>query len=214
MAYTPNHPGGWQDEPSEETPITAAALDHIEDGIVAAAAVADAAQPAGDYATTADLTTGLADKADVGHTHPISDVVDLASALADKQDAGDYATTADLQVVEASIPTTPGEVGAATAAQGALADTAVQPATLEGYATDADLQGVSEAIPTEPGDIGAQPAGSYATAAQGALADTAVQPADLDDLVSSATVQSVVTLTQAEYDALTPDPATLYFVTD
>lgn len=60
-----------------------------------------------------------------------------------------------------------GDVGAATAAQGALAETAVQPAALESYALKSEL-------PTTPADIGA------ATAAQGAKADTAVQPADLN----------------------------------
>lgn len=44
MSYTKNYaPGGWQDEPTETTPINAAALQHIEDGIAAAAATADAA---------------------------------------------------------------------------------------------------------------------------------------------------------------------------
>lgn len=32
--------------------------------------------------------------------------------------------------------------------------------------------------------------------------------------VSSATVTTIVSLTQAEYDALTPDAATLYVITD
>ena len=53
------------------------------------------------------------------------------------------------------IPTAPADIGAATAAQGALAESAVQ-----------------------PGDIGtaaAQNVGAFATAAQGALAETAIQ---------------------------------------
>jgi hypothetical protein len=44
VSYTKNYaPGGWQDEPTETTPINAAALQHIEDGIATAAATADAA---------------------------------------------------------------------------------------------------------------------------------------------------------------------------
>jgi hypothetical protein len=44
VSYTKNYaPGGWQDEPTETTPINAAALDHIEQGIADAAATADAA---------------------------------------------------------------------------------------------------------------------------------------------------------------------------
>jgi hypothetical protein len=60
----------------------------------------------------------------------------------------------------------------ATAAQGAKADTAVQPGALALVATSgayADLAG-KPFIPAAPGDIGA------ASSAQGALADTAVQP--------------------------------------
>lgn len=49
MPYTPNYPGGWRDRPDTTTPITAAALDHIEGGIVAAQAAAeDALEQIGD----------------------------------------------------------------------------------------------------------------------------------------------------------------------
>lgn len=43
MAYTPVYEE-WHDDPATDTPITAAALEHIEAGIVAAAAAADDAQ--------------------------------------------------------------------------------------------------------------------------------------------------------------------------
>lgn len=67
----------------------------------------------------------------------------------------------------------PSDIGAATAAQGSLADTAVQPAgmssaitaALSTYATDAEL---ASAIATR------------ATTAQGALADTALQPGAIE----------------------------------
>lgn len=42
MAYTPFH-ADWEDFPGTSTPVTAAALEYIEDGIVDAAATADAA---------------------------------------------------------------------------------------------------------------------------------------------------------------------------
>lgn len=64
----------------------------------------------------------------------------------------------------------------ATAAQGALADTAVQPGDLETVATSgayADLSG----LPTL-GTAAATASTDYATAAQGTLADSAVQPSD------------------------------------
>lgn len=94
-----------------------------------------------------------------------------ASSLAEVATSGSYADLAD----KPAIPSTPAEVGAATAAQGAKADTAVQPGSLSVVATSgayADLSG-APFIPAAPGDIGA------ATSAQGALADTAVQPAAL-----------------------------------
>ncbi len=44
MSYTPYHsPGTWEDFPDETTPITAAALDYIENGVEATSVVADAA---------------------------------------------------------------------------------------------------------------------------------------------------------------------------
>jgi hypothetical protein len=60
----------------------------------------------------------------------------------------------------------------ATAAQGALADTAVQPADI--------------------GTAAAEDVGYFATAAQGALADTAVQPADITGWASETYVNTAV----------------------
>lgn len=74
-----------------------------------------------------------------------------------------------------AIPALPSDIGAATSAQGAKADTALQPGSFAAVATSgsyADLA-AKPFIPTAPGDIGA------ASAAQGALADTAVQPSAL-----------------------------------
>ncbi len=34
MAYNRYYPGLWKDEPNHTTPIMAAALDHIEDGLI------------------------------------------------------------------------------------------------------------------------------------------------------------------------------------
>ncbi len=122
----------------------------------------------------------------------------------------------------------------ATAAQGALADTAVQPGDLATVATTgaySDLSGT----PTL-GTAAAADTGDFATAAQGSLADTAVQPNDLatvatsgqstdltdsadlirndtDTYVSTDKVTQIVTLTQAEFDAIvTPTAGTLYYI--
>lgn len=68
------------------------------------------------------------------------------------------------------------DVGAATAAQGAKADTAVQPAAITNFVPDTRTvagKPLTANVTLAPGDVGA------ATAAQGAKADTAVQPAGL-----------------------------------
>ncbi|TXH10487.1 MAG: hypothetical protein E6R04_05285 [Spirochaetes bacterium] len=58
----------------------------------------------------------------------------------DAADVGaDPAGTAAFLVGALTIPDSPDDIGAATAAQGAKADTAVQPAALTAYATDAEL---------------------------------------------------------------------------
>lgn len=93
------------------------------------------------------------------HTHSMGDVSDLEDTLANKANTS-------------AVPTEPEHIGAqpagnyATGAQGARADTAVQPGDLANVATSGaynDLSG-TPTIPTQPGDIGAQPAGDYAPA--------------------------------------------------
>ena len=110
----------------------------------------------------------------------------------DKQTVGNIkpvATSGDYSDLSGtpSIPSNPGDIGAATAAQGAKADSAVQPADLSPYATTGQLFSGSygdltgkPSIPSSPGDIGA------ATAAQGAKADSAVQPGDLSPYAKTA----------------------------
>jgi len=63
---------------------------------------------------------------------------------------------------------------------------------------------------------------AYATAAQGTLAGTATQPADIALMVESDVtgvtgadaVTNIMSLTQAEYDGITPNSSTLYAITD
>ena len=108
--------------------------------------------------------------------------------------------------------------GAQIDANLALAATAVQDADLATVATTGaytDLTG----RPTL-GTAAAAATGDFATAAQGTLAASAVQPAAIAKMVVSDTtgitgadaIANVVSLTQAEYDALTPDADTLYVV--
>lgn len=91
MAYTKNPQ--WKDYPDESTPVTAERLNHLEDGVYAAAATADSA------------AAGLSGKADTGHTHTAGDVSGLATVAT----SGSYD---DLEN-KPSIPSTPGDIGAA-----------------------------------------------------------------------------------------------------
>lgn len=59
MAYTP-YIADWKDFPNTSTPITEAALEHVESGLVAAAATADAAVPKSTVTTKGDLIVGTA----------------------------------------------------------------------------------------------------------------------------------------------------------
>lgn len=85
-----------------------------------------------------------------------------------------------------STPTTLGGYGitdAATSAQGALADSAVQPGDLATVATSGDYADLIN-LPTL-GTAAATAATDYATAAQGATADSALQPGDIGTSVQA-----------------------------
>jgi len=71
----------------------------------------------------------------------------------------------DTNKVPAKYVPDPADIGAATAAQGAKADTAVQPGSLAPVATSGTYTDLTSkpTIPAAPADIGAQPAGDYAT---------------------------------------------------
>ncbi|MGH3447557.1 MAG: hypothetical protein ACRDP4_08025 [Nocardioidaceae bacterium] len=140
-------------------------------------ATADSAVQPGDlspYAKTADVP----DSADDVGAVPTSRSVNGHTLTGNiTLDAGDVSALPD----STAIPSTPGDIGAATAAQGATADTATQPGDLATVATSGSYSDLTSqpAIPSSPGDIGA------ATAAQGSTADTAVQPGDLADVATS-----------------------------
>lgn len=76
MAYTKFN-NTWQDAPSQQTPIIAAALNHIETGIYNAASVADSAKSVADSAYS-----GLDDKADAT---ALDDKVDKSNILTYEQ---------------------------------------------------------------------------------------------------------------------------------
>lgn len=105
---------------------------------------------------------------------------------------------------DTAIPDSPDDIGAATAAQGALADTAVQPADLATVATTgaySDLTGT----PTL-GTAAAEDSTAFATAAQGALADSATQPGDLAAVATSGAVADVSGAAPLASPAFTGNP--------
>ena len=86
--------------------------------------------------------------------------------------------------------------------------------TAAGALMDSEVTNLADVKAFDPAD--------YATAAQGALADSATQPADIANMVESDptgvtgadAITNIISLTTAEYGAITPDAATLYVITD
>jgi hypothetical protein len=83
----------------------------------------------------------------------------------------------------------------ATAAQGALADSATQPGDLAAVATTGDYDDLTDK-PTL-GTAAAEDVGYFATAAQGTLADSAVQPGDLATVATSGSYNDLTDLPTA-----------------
>jgi hypothetical protein len=103
----------------------------------------------------------------------------------------------------------------ATAAQGALADSAVQPGSLSTVATSGDYDDLLNK-PTL-GTAAATDATDYATAAQGALADSATQPGDLATVATSGDYDDLSnkpSLFSGDYDDLTNKPSIPATLTD
>lgn len=69
------------------------------------------------------------------------------------------------------------------------------------------VNGKTGVVVLDAADVGA------ATAAQGVKADAAVQSAN-DTLSGAMRIDRIVSIEQADYDALTPDDATLYVIVD
>ena len=166
--------------------------DRIAANETALAAKADAAATATALALKADavsVNAALGTKVDASKVAPVGlsgHYADLTGQPAVPVQASDInavpvTRTVNNKPLSANVVLVPADIGAATAAQGTKADSAIQAAVLAQVATSgqfADLQG-RPTIPQTPHDVGA------ASAAQGAKADTAVQPGQLATVATS-----------------------------
>ena len=143
----------------------------------------------------------------------------LTTSLANVATTGSYNDLSNLPTLGTAAATASTDY--ATAAQGALADTAIQPADLATVATSGsynDLLNLPSLFSGAYADLTGKPtlgtaaatdSTAYATAAQGALADTAIQPADLATVATSGSYNDLTnlpTLFSGAYADLTGKP--------
>lgn len=158
-------------------------------------------------ATTASYTIAEASKlsgieagADVTDTANVT----AAGALMDSE-------VTNLAAVKAFAP-----ADYATAAQGSLADTAVQPAGIADFETTTELNARDTANRSRPNHTGTQTASTisdFSTAADARIAASNKVSSDPTGVTGADAITNMVSLTQAEYDAIgTPDTATLYVI--
>lgn len=136
-----------------------------------------------------------------------------SAALTEPGVGANWQTVWDLMAAQGSAGAGSGDMIASTYDPQAIGSDAFARGNHTGTQTLATISDAGTAAASNTGD--------FATAAQGGLADTAMQPADIANMVESDVtgitgadaITNIVSLTQAEYDAITPDAATLYVVT-
>lgn len=111
----------------------------LSDGSVTTAKIADDAVTNSKVDATTRASLAKADSASQpGHAHAIADVTNLQTALDGKQPTGSYVLTSRTvngKALSSDVTLNAADVGAATTAQGAKADSAVQPGSLATVAT-------------------------------------------------------------------------------
>lgn len=134
------------------------------------------------------------------HTQSIASITGLQAEL-------------DSKATPDEIPTTPGDIGAATAAQGAKADTAVQPAAIANFVpTSRTVAGkaLTADVTLAKADVGL---GSVDNTADSAKPVSTAQQTALNGKVSALNgVTGLWKGTQAAYNALTPDANVIYII--
>lgn len=131
-----------------------------------------------DDTTTTHKFMSAAEKTKLASFEP-GDYV-LASSLALVATSGDYEDLSNKPTLGTAAAMNASSF--ASAAQGAKADTAVQPGDLADVATSGSYGDLAGKPPL--GTAAAMDSSAFATSAQGAKADTAVQPTDLGDLAT------------------------------
>lgn len=104
-------------------------------------------QPKGNYATSTALTEGLAGKAAVVHTHAVTDVTGLQTALDGKQPAGSYLTTDVAATTYLGISAKAVSAGTADSATKATQDGSGNDIAAT-YATKTELSGKAAVVHT------------------------------------------------------------------
>jgi len=131
------------------------------------------------------MQTALNGKANTAHTHVKADITDFSDA--------DYAT----------------------AAQGALAATAVQPAAIANFETTTQLNARDTANRDRANHTGTQAASTisdFDAAADSRISSSNKVSSDITGITGADQITNMVSLTQAEYDAIGTKSATTFYV--
>jgi len=167
-----------------------------------------------DYATAAQ---GLLANTSIQPSDNVSELVNDAGYITSAPVDSVAGKTGIVTLVKADI-TDFSDLDYATAAQGLLADSAIQSGDNiselindSGYITSAPVDSVAGktgVVTLVKADITDFSDADYATAAQGITADNSIQK----NIGATYTTNALTAVTQAEYDALTPDATTIYFI--
>ncbi len=182
-----------------------------------------AAESADDYYTSAEVDTALGSKADSSHTHVISEVTGLQTALdakasashthtlSDVTDAGSMAAeSADDYYTSAEVDSALGSKADSSHTHAINEVTGLQSA-LDAKASAAHTHTLSDV--TDAGSMAAESADDYYTSAEVDSALDSYVASDNTGVTGADKVGNIMTLTQSEYNAITPISDTLYFVT-
>ncbi len=147
------------------------------------------------------VDNGLAEKASASHTHTLSDLTDAGSMAAESAD--DYYTSAEVDSALGSK--------ADSSHTHAINEVTGLQSALDAKASAAHTHTLSDV--TDAGSMAAESADDYYTSAEVDSALDSYVASDNTGVTGADKVGNIMTLTQSEYNAITPISDTLYFVT-